>query len=134
MKVTDMQAQYVCPKCFGKVERAIQSCAGSTEFSNMFKILSNDKLKCAVCANTNPLRISRLIAQKAVVWKSVMLSMKCDNNECGVYFQTRIVMTLDAILRATNTDINEDGFNISCPKCDGTKLTRIKVFVGNPRE
>lgn len=131
MRVTSMKLEYRCPKCNNKIETSISSCSGSTEFANMFKAASYGIVTCAKCKTQNALRVSRLIAERALVLKKVILNLKCNSVGCGIHFRTELAMPLHLLMQACNSLTGVEGFNISCMKCNCRDLTRLGLYVGS---
>lgn len=133
MRIISLKAVYICPKCSGKLERSLENCSGTSEIGKLLEMMLLDPMKCATCKTDAVLNISRLTAQKPLVWRAAMLSLKCENPTCGIYFKTRLVIPMEQVLKLLKVE-GAEGFDVTCPKCDGEELKRVGMFVGNPNE
>lgn len=131
MKIKSLKAKYACPRCNGYVERTIDNCAGSSQYETILKVMLKDPMKCGICVD-QLLKISRLSLFKDRQLRRVSLQLQCKDQDCGILFESTLVLPLAEITRACEAPAIADGFGLSCPKCEGEDLMRIRMHVGIP--
>jgi hypothetical protein len=97
----------------------------------MFKAASHGTVVCAVCQTKDILHVSRIVAERSMVLKKVILNLKCNNVGCGIHFRTELAMPLHLIMQACNSLTGVEGFDVSCMKCNCKDLTRLGLYVGS---
>jgi hypothetical protein len=135
MQIKSLKAKYVCPKCNGHLERTIDNCGTmSSKYDTILKVMLKDSMKCGVCQN-EPLKISKLTLYKDRRLRRVFIEARCKNSECGIFFESVVVLPLDDITKTLSRSAvpaNPAAFGLSCPKCEGVNLAQITMHVGLP--